>query len=210
MKRLTLAVALVAVLWSAAPASAGGSSFLYDQPSYRPGEQAFGWSTAYDLEQFRQEGPFAAWLVPVDDHAWGEVPAGAVFIGRIVPHTGPYEPANVISPNHLTLDFTVPDLPPGEYTMVHCNQPCTTSIQEVTWGGSFRIVAPRTPTPPTTMPPPPTTVVAAAPLVASTGSGGPPSWLPLVLGAAVVVGCGVSLLWLLAERRTRQPTVKPT
>jgi hypothetical protein len=53
-------------------------------------------------------------------------------------------------------------------------------------------------------------VVAAAPLVASSGSGGPPSWLPLVLGATVVLGFGVSLLWLLGDRRTRQPTVKPT
>jgi hypothetical protein len=209
MKRLVAFVALLAAVSSAGPAAAGGSSFSYDRASYRPGEQASAWSTAYDLEQFLRDGPFAAWIVPVDDHAWGEVPDGAVFVGRIVPHAGPYEPSNVISPNHLTLDFTVPDLPPGEYTMVDCNQPCTTSIQEVTWGGSFRIVAPRTPTT-TTTPPPPTTLVAAAPLVASSGPGGPPSWLPLVLGATVVLGCGVSLLWLLGDRRTRQPTVKPT
>ena len=212
MKRLTLALAIVAAaLVGSVPAWAGGSSFTFDQPSYRPGDRAFAWSTAYDLAQIRRDGPFAAWIVPVGDWTWGGVPAAAVHVGEIVPHTGAYQQSNVLSPNHLTLEFTVPELPPGEYGMVNCNRPCTTSIHEVTWGGSFRILA-GAPTPATTSiaPPSPTTVVAAAPLVASSGSGGPPSWFPLVVGSAVVLGFAVVLLLLLGDRRPRQATVKPT
>ena len=218
MKRLTLALAAVLVLLgalaAAGPAAAGGSTWEFDAARYQPGDRAtaraaVGWDP--DGGRYTPDvGPFGAWLWRFDPrviHPYGTIPDDAVWVADVVISLDPYEQNGVLfGPHHVTVEFTVPDLPPGRYELLHCNDPCTSTLGDLTFGG-FRIVAP--PSPPTTSSPP-TTVVAAAPLVASAGSGGPPSWLPLVLGSTVALGFGVALVWLLGDRRPRQATVKPT
>jgi hypothetical protein len=230
MKRLTLALVLVVLAGWPTAATAGGSVWYPDRGSYVPGEQArilaaVSWGHNSDLGT-PDDGPFGVWLSPVGNPINEDIaPApGAIYVGDILIDAVDAS----VGPHVASLDFTVPDLPPGDYAIQHCNTPCTTSLGDITFGQlTVRDPASPPPTfapaPTSTMPPtttttpttstttsPPATTVVAAPLVASSGSGGPPSWLPLVVGATVVLGAGVSLLWLLGERRPRQATVKPT
>ena len=217
MKRIALAVVLgVLLLGTAGPAAAGGSTWEFDAERYRPGDTAFAWASVAwehnaDLGTPRQ-GPYGAWLWRLDTqavHPYGTIPDDAVRVADVVVSRQPYEVGGTrFGPHHATVEFVVPDLPPGRYELLHCNDPCTSTLGDITFG-SLRIVAPPTPST-TAAPPPPTTIVAATPLVASSGSGGPPSWLPLVGAAILAAAAGGSLLWLLGERRSRQPTVKPT
>jgi hypothetical protein len=58
-------------------------------------------------------------------------------------------------PHQATIEFTVPDVPAGQYTVMHCNSPCTTTLGDVTFG--LLIVDPTSPpvetAPPETAPP---------------------------------------------------------
>jgi len=216
------------LMLTAEPAAAGGSSFTFDRESYRPGDQAFAWSTLY-LADSTDDGPYGAWLATVDDAmAIPGIPPDAIYVGDISIHDGPYEPSNVISPRHARLTFTVPDLAPGEYTIVNCNRPCTAPIMDITWGGTMvvagsaapppapttttttttTVAVPTTTVPATTVPTTTTTVadVEVQPLVADTGGSDGPG----PLAALAVVGTGVvgaTAVWTLWGRRPRSTNV---
>jgi len=212
----TLTVGLFGLLVLAAePAAAGGSSFTFDRESYEPGAQAFAWSTLY-LEDSTDDGPYGAWLATVESRMnTAGIPPDAVYVGDISIHDGPYEPSNMVSPRHARLTFTVPDVPPGEYTIVNCNRPCTAPIMDITWGGTMVVSGPAAPPPaptttttttapattvPTTSAPAPTTTVEdleVEPLVAdSGGSDGPgPLAAVAVVGLSVLVAAGVWTFW---------------
>lgn len=205
---LTLAL-LGLLLFSVEPAAAGGSSFEFDRESYHPGDRAFAWSTLY-LPDSTDDGPYGAWLASVGDSLGATgIPPDAVYVGDITVHDGPYEPSNVSSPRHARIAFTVPDLAPGEYTIVDCNWPCTAQITDITWGGTMVVAGPAAPppapttatttTPTTTVPPTaapaPTTTVAdldVEPLVADgDGSDGPgPRAALAVAGIGLVLAVG--------------------
>ncbi len=225
-RRLGPSIAVLALgllVLAAEPAAAGGSSFTFDRESYRPGDQAFAWSTLY-LADSTDDGPYGAWLATVDDAmAIPGIPPDAIYVGDISIHDGPYEPSNVLSPRHARLAFTVPDVAPGEYTIVNCNRPCTAPIMDITWGGTMVVAGPAAPPPapttttmtttgptttvPATTAPAPTTTVAVEvqPLVAGGGdSDGPGPLAALaVVGIAAVVALGVWTLW---GRRPRSTT----
>ncbi len=225
LTRLVLLATAVAVL-TAEPAGAGGSTFEFDQASYRPGDRALAWSTLY-LPDSTDDGPYGAWLASVDAAmAASGIPPGAVYVGDITVHDGPYEPGNVISPRHARVAFTVPDLPPGEYTIVNCNSPCTRPIADITWGGTMVVAgpappppapttapsttAPTTTVPPTTTPAPTTTIAEldVQPLVAESGGSDGPG--PLAALAVAGIGLVVAgLAWLRWGGRVTPSTDAP-
>jgi hypothetical protein len=205
MKAIRAALVVAAVLTLAQPASAGGSNWELDRPRYHPGDTAFAWAPVAwehsDTLGTPEDGPYSAWLVPLADPptwSWPNVPPVDERVATLVISLDPYEQGGVrFGPHHATVEFTVPDLPPGDYELVHCNTPCTTPLGDITFGELTIAPSPR--------PPPTTTAVAAAPLRARSGPGGPPSWLVGGASAVVLAGLAAAMAWLL-----RQPTVKPT
>lgn len=216
MKRIA-ALVLLLVLGSAAPAGAGGSNWEFDAQRYQPGDRAFAWaSVAWEHNDdlgTPGDGPYGAWLWRFDptataNHPYGTIPDDAIRVADVVISLEPYDAGGVrFGPHHATVEFVVPGVPPGQYELLHCNDPCTTTLGDITFG-SFQVVGtPGTTTTTTTSPPPPpTTLVSAAPLVADDSGDGPPAPLLVLAGAAGVVLVGGLLLWLLRG----QPTVKPT
>jgi len=214
-------LAVLVVLLAAPPAAAGGGAFSFGQGSYRPGDQAYAWADVYDADEVRAQGPFAAWLVPESDAwVWGEVPAGAVYVGDLTLHVGDH-PSNLVTGAWVDVTFTVPDLAPGSYTIVECNHPCTAGIADITGRHPFTVPGPAAPAttaapaptaPPTTTATPATTPSTAttttevvAPLVAEDGGGRDRLvQVGLGLGGGLLLAAVVWLGW-----GRRQPTTKP-
>ncbi|HLM16827.1 MAG TPA: hypothetical protein VK549_03330 [Acidimicrobiia bacterium] len=128
----TVAAVLVAMaclaLVPAGPASAGGSSWTLDREHYQPGDTAFAWAAiawAHNPDLGTPaEGPYHASLVEYSpDTASGQAlerpltPVGDLTISLEPYGTGPVR----FGPHHAELRFTVPNLPPGRYLLVHAN-----------------------------------------------------------------------------------------
>jgi hypothetical protein len=137
MRWLATAVLTAAILATAGPAAAGGSWLETEDQYYSPGSQATARGTfgpgAYEGRV--SDGPYYAYLVPrfrwfekpgpVPDYA---IPLGPITIRRA---TGNY------CCWAASLTFTVPDLPPGRYSIEYCNDPCTVNGIGDLIGGSF-------------------------------------------------------------------------
>jgi hypothetical protein len=137
MRWLATAVLTAAILATAGPAAAGGSWLETEDQYYPPGSQATARGTfgpgAYEGRV--SDGPYYAYLVPgfrwfekpgpVPDYA---IPLGPITIRRA---TGNY------CCWAAALTFTVPDLPPGRYSIDYCNDPCTVNGIGDLIGGSF-------------------------------------------------------------------------
>lgn len=218
-RRLLLAAAtiLAVLLGSAHTAAAGGATFEFDAPSYQPGERAFGWANVswdhYDFLGGPEDGPYHVYLLPFDpetsyDRPWDVIPADATYVADLEVHEGPYDHNGVrFGPDHATVEFTVPDLAPGEYEVLHCNDPCADQLGDLIWG-ELTVVEGVAPT--TTTAPPPTTAPeeeAVAPLVADDP---PPGWSGPLTAAAVVVGMALLGAFAFLVRRRVQLTPKPT
>ncbi len=170
---LVLAGALVA---STDHATAGGSTWKLDRESYEVGDRVTGWAPIAwehnpDLGT-PEDGPYFAWIARVGGEfgsgTEARLPERAVRVAELEVSLDWYDAGGVkFGPHHARLAFTVPELPQGQYQIWHCNEPCTTTLGDLTWGG-FRIgpasspepvEAPPTPSavPSTTAPSPPTT-----------------------------------------------------
>jgi hypothetical protein len=135
------AVASVAVV-TAGPAFAGGSNWHFEHESYEPGETAHG-VAAIAWEHNSQlgtpdDGPFYVYLIDATrtvEHSWRPT-ADAIRVGVIETTEGPVEeqPGMWVGPHGAKVSFTVPDLPDGKYAVLHCNDPCTTSLADITDG----------------------------------------------------------------------------
>jgi hypothetical protein len=105
--------------------SAGGSSWKLDQQHYQPGDTAFAWAAiAWEHDPSLgtpAEGPYHAYVVPVSADA--DEPLGPRSpVGDLVISLEPYGEAPIrFGPHHAELTFTIPNLPPGEYLLVHAN-----------------------------------------------------------------------------------------
>jgi microcystin-dependent protein len=200
------ALAAIAIVVVIAPASsAGGSVWRFDREGYRPGEPvvaraSVGW--AHGNLGTPEEGPYRAYLLPEGEPV--EVPEGttspfiprsALPVGEIEVVLGPISlaPDGVsgpkFGPNGAIVRFTLPDLAPGRYQLLHCNDPCTTPLGDITWGvltviepdGSVPAPPPTTaiPMPATTAAPTPATSAATSTTstAAATGTTAPPTTL---------------------------------
>lgn len=144
-----LMAALVIVVAFAAPAWAGGTWLELDKDSYQPGERAVATAVvSQGALGWVDDGPFYAYL----DEA-NSVPA---IIGV------PLGQLQLDSPTDMnvfvTLDFQVPDVAPGVYAIVYCNDPCTEGLGDLI-GGQITVTA-------STLP---STGLAAAPAAAVAG-----------------------------------------
>jgi hypothetical protein len=223
-----VAIAVVIALAGAcfvadSPAEAGGSTWMLDRESYEPGDVATGWASVSwehnpDLGT-PEDGPYFAFVAPVGPGfgfgAAATIPDGALRVAEIQIHLEPYDAGGLkFGPHHATLDFTVPDLAPGMYEVWHCNDPCTTTLGDLTWGtfwiGPVGDPVPISPTPPApvnAVETPTTAAVPSSPTASATiSSHAPPrpsSGLPFVaggLGLGLAVAGGTTAL-LVRKRR---------
>jgi hypothetical protein len=215
---LALVVALLVV--RAGPAEAGGSNWAADRASYAPGDTALlvaavAWSHNATLGT-PDDGPFGVWLAPQTDPLSEHIEPtpGSTYVGDIELDVVDAP----IGPHIASVRFVVPNLPDGQYEILHCNVPCTTTLGDITFG-RLRIgpvpadagptgVTPTTAAPPTTTTTAPatTTTTAVSPLVAETGTTGWDriSQVGLGIGGGLVLAMAVWLGW-----GRRQPTTKP-
>ena len=105
--------------------SAGGSSWTLDQQHYQPGDTAFAWAAiAWEHNPSLgtpEEGPYHAFVVPFSPDL-GEPLGPRTPVGDLVISLEPYGVAPIrFGPHHAELTFTIPNLPPGEYLLVHAN-----------------------------------------------------------------------------------------
>jgi hypothetical protein len=133
---------------SAGPAAAGGSTWEFPDPEVAPGETVFAWvQVAWEHNPSLgtpADGPWLAWIRPVGAQQAAnprqDAVGGAILVGEIMVFDEPYDAGGIrFGPHHATISFVLPDVPGGEYELVHCNDPCTKSLGDVTWG-SFRVV----------------------------------------------------------------------
>jgi hypothetical protein len=134
-----LTLGLVALL--PAGAHAGGADwFEFDRRYYAPGETAVGrtrvWFASEERARMSTQGRFVAYLLP--ENRWLRppgVPKAAVPLG----------PVTFASPEGTTaiatLEFTVPQVPNGDWNVSVCNVPCTDSMIGGLAGSSIRIAA---------------------------------------------------------------------
>ena len=140
-----IAVIVGVVLAAATPASAGGAVWDFDRPLYAAGDEATAftsvwWDDANDLGT-PDDGPYQAYILrtpPADalvTGEWPSIPPEAMWVGEVEIGLGPIEQDGFMTgPNHAIVRFTVPDVPPGAYDLLHCNDPCTTTLGDITWG----------------------------------------------------------------------------
>jgi hypothetical protein len=73
-----------------------------------------------------EEGPFYGYIVPahpIDDAFPPPLPDNALYVGEVV-----FSGTDDSQIMDVNLDFVLPDLEPGEYYLLHCNDPCTRQI----------------------------------------------------------------------------------
>ena len=210
-------------LAGAVPAHAGGSNLQFERDHYEPGERAIatgGFGPGCCDRGWLEDGPYYAWLVPSDEtqRAEATLPNDVVPIGEVHLSQEPYQVnGQTYFRNIATVEFDVPDVPPGRYWVAHCNDPCTKELGDIT-GGLLQVGPPPPPT--TTTAPPPTTITPAttttpttttpvvladdASLVTEPETGSKTPTGALVAGGAVVAA-GVTAVGALRWRRRREP-----
>jgi hypothetical protein len=130
-------VLVAGILGAGGPAAAGGSWLETDEQYYPPGSQATAKGT-FGPGAYRgrvSDGPYYAYLVP--GFRWfekpGPVPDYAVPLGPITIRRATGNYCCWVA----SLTFTVPDLPPGRYSIDYCNDHCTVNGIGDLLGGSF-------------------------------------------------------------------------
>jgi hypothetical protein len=138
---LIAVVALASLTVSSSPVSAGGSWLETDQPWYAPGETAVARGVFADgtYRGTVADGPFFLYMVP-----------GYRYLPRNGSIPGWAEPVGSLTIKEATgnyccwvasATFTVPQVPPGRYTLDYCNDPCTLDGIGDLVGGSFWVAA---------------------------------------------------------------------
>ena len=128
--------ALLATLLSIDHAGAGGSTWNITPDPAAPGEVVHAEALASwghnDRMGTPADGPWRAWIRPLDDPddpTFGalDIPDDAISVGDIaITDEGGRGTA--------TIDFVVPQVPAGDYELIHCNDPCTSTLGDITWG----------------------------------------------------------------------------
>ena len=87
------------------------------------------------------QGPFFGYIAARKDVNWGPfpppLPDDAVLVGQVV-----FSKTSDSRVMDLTLDFVMPELEPGYYSLLHCNDPCTRQIGD-TMSTAFTVVEDR-------------------------------------------------------------------
>jgi hypothetical protein len=191
-------------------ASAGGSPWEFDRDSYEPGDRAVArapFGTGCCNTGWLDEGPYFAWVLPRGEGGGGSavIPADALRVGEVETSEQSYEyEGRTFSHFVASVAFSVPDLPPGPYSLLHCNDPCTKTLGDITDGffwvgppGDPALLTPTTAattstttTPPTTTEVPPTTTLAptSTTLASPATTTSTTTSMPLIAGGIAVAG----------------------
>ncbi len=210
--RMAPAAALAIATMSAGLSSAGGSRLKFDQASYQPGDVAHAVaavSYSHNTELGRPDGgPYFVYLAPFaavepgpPGVRWPYLPPGAVRVGDVAFRAGPVqEPGTdfLTGPDHVEAEFAVPDLSPGTYAAVVCDDPCRSSIGDVVHG-RLTVAAAADRSPEVTTRPAVITPTVLISDESTSGSLGRPAATAAALGAVLVGGMVV------ARRRRRTP-----
>ncbi len=173
---VAMALALLMMV-GAPPASAGGSVWETIPATVTVGDSVTVWAAVAwahnDSLGTPDDGPYHAYLRKSDgsddDWAYSFIPDDAMWVAEVEVVLGPYDTgARTVGPNHAIFEFVVPDLAPGEYSILHCNDPCTTPLGDITW--RRLLVTGDDGGVPSTPPPAPTTSTASATSTTSTTS----------------------------------------
>lgn len=138
-----LALMIAGTLLVPAPAQAGGGAVWsfeghgpFVEPVFVSGEEVHA-STKLLISEISpkeegypwgggpQNGPFFGYIAPRIGSKWASVPplpGDAIRVGQVSFHETGNESMDV------TLDFALPQLEPGHYVLLHCNEPCTRRI----------------------------------------------------------------------------------
>ena len=146
MRRLA-PVTLMVVVWmgAALPAVAGGAVWEFEQYQ-RPGEEVVATTAvAWDHSSLEtpEQGPYFVYLTPMEvEVAWPDLPAEAILVGLVEVHEGPYQDraGDSMGPNHAIARFEIPDIDPGSYQILQCNDPCTSTFGDIAGGWDLRVV----------------------------------------------------------------------
>lgn len=150
MRRLVTVSVLVLVLvstWVATLAAAGGGAVWEFERYHEPGDHveattAVAWGHHASLGT-PQDGPYFVYLAPVAvEFAWPEPPEEALLVGLVEVREGPYQEGEfLMGPHHAIARFEIPDIEPGSYQILHCNDPCTTTLGDIVGSWDLRVLA---------------------------------------------------------------------
>jgi hypothetical protein len=155
-------VVLGATVLGLKPAAAGGSTWDITPDPAVPGdvihaEAVVAWAHNDGLGA-PDDGPWRAWIRPLTGP--DETHGGAGFVPDDAISVGDITVSDEGGRGTATVDFTLPELPAGDYELLHCNDPCTTTLGDITWG-VFTVTAPASAQPPPPIEPAPTSRPAA-------------------------------------------------
>lgn len=145
MRKLIIATGAVTIwLLIPTPVHAGGSVWHFEG-YHRPGDVVDASTTAawgHDPGLGTPaDGPFLLYLVPADSEpdTFLGIPAEPLLVGSVhidQSHRTPGTSTTALATAH----FEIPSVPPGEYQIVHCNEPCTTTLGDIIGGWGLRVI----------------------------------------------------------------------
>lgn len=115
---------------------------------YRPGDvvessTSVSWGHNSDLGT-PGDGPYFIYLGGIDTEPgmMSAIPDDVLLVGVVEVHLSPHRSADgsMIGPNHAIARFEIPDVPAGLYQILHCNDPCTTTLGDVIGGWNLRVL----------------------------------------------------------------------
>ena len=148
MRRLVVIVTAVTVMMSIGiDARAGGAVWEFEG-YHRPGDivestTAVEWGHDPSLGR-PEDGPYLVYLAPNDlvPQEWPGIPDEAILVGVVAVRTGPYQSDGFsMGPDHAIARFEIPDVPAGSYQVLHCNDPCTTTLGDIIGGWDLRVLS---------------------------------------------------------------------
>ena len=152
------------ISWGAASSAGGGTILVVDRAFYEPGDRVVATALVWWRPNLGtpDDGPFGVWIRPEREWIPNASFATQIEYSRYVADLQIHDRGDGASIEQgsaaVRVEFVLPDVPPGHYSLMNCNYPCTTSFGDLT-GGSFWVGPPPPPDPP-----PPT----AAPVTAAT------------------------------------------
>lgn len=226
-----LLVAL-ALLLTAGHARAGGGAWVFDRPYYEPGDVVIAttiaqWGHNPSLGS-PEDGPYGVWITP--HRPLGPPPGSTLadwiesarYVTDVRIEASQDTDGNALGWARVRAEFTLPDVPPGLYSLLHCNYPCTTYLGDISGMSVFWVGPPHplgqptnghvqplptTTTPPTTTRAPTTTTVADPAPIAPRPSRD--LTVPVVAGGVVgslAVGGSIAVVRRRRQGRDSSPT----
>lgn len=147
MRRLA-PITLMIVVWMGPALSASAGGDVWEVETYhRAGDQVLATAvvTKDDNGQLgsHEQGPFLVYLAQSGaEYIWPGLPEGALLVGLVEVNEGSHLAASKwpMGPNQAIARFEIPDMESGLYQILHCNDPCTTTLGDIVGGPDLRIV----------------------------------------------------------------------